>query len=112
MDGPYTVVASAARTATGNSGVLPFRVPLGSTLSFQVSTTAVSGTSPSMTLSVQWSNDGVNFAAADGSPDSFTAITAAGNVIKSVTAKGLYAQLVWTITGTTPSFTFSAQVAS
>lgn len=103
--GPFTLVASAARTATGNSGAMQLGDQ--SVLDLEVNVTAVSGTSPSMTLSVQWSNDGTNFGAPDGTPDAFAAITAAGTVEKQITVKGLYCQIVWTITGTSPSFTFS-----
>lgn len=60
-----------------------------------------------MTLSIQWSNDGTNFGNTDGTPDTFAAITTAGTVEKQITVKGLYCQITWTITGTTPSFTFS-----
>lgn len=102
--GPFTLV-SGTQTATGNSGSLALGDQ--SVLDLEVNVSAVSGTSPSMTLSVQWSNDGTNFGAPDGGGDTFAAITAATTVAKQLTVKGLYCQLVWTITGTTPSFTFS-----
>lgn len=101
-----TLVASAARTVTGNSGA----IGVGSnsaTVELEVEVTAVSGTSPSMTLSVLWSEDGVNFGAPDGSSDAFTAITATTNVVKALTVRAPYMEIVWTISGTTPSFTFS-----
>lgn len=101
-----TLVASAARTATGNSGA----IAVGSgaaTLELELEVTAVSGTSPSMTLSIQWSVDGTNFGNNDGSTDAFAAVTATGNVTKSIPVRAPYMQLVWTITGTTPSFTFT-----
>jgi len=41
-----------------------------------------------------------------------TAITTAVNRVKSFPIKGLFVRLVWTITGTTPSFTFSVDVGS
>ena len=103
--GPFTLVAAGARTATGNSGALALGDQ--SVLDLEVNVTAVSGTTPSMTLSVQWSNDGTNFGAPDGGGDTFAAITATGVVAKQLTVKGLYCQIVWTITGTTPSFNFS-----
>lgn len=98
--------ASAARTATGQ-GTL---VKLGAHAEFVsvlVNVTAVSGTSPSCTFTVEWSNDGTTWAQAD-TADTFTAITATGTKVKQFTVKGLYARLVWTISGTTPSFTFAA----
>jgi hypothetical protein len=100
-----SIVTSAPRTASGNSGpIAPFE-----NRDFDVSctVTAVSGTTPSMTLSIQWSHDGTTWYVSDPA-DVFTALTATGNVIKHVTAKAAYFRLVWTITGTTPSFTFSA----
>lgn len=102
--GPFTLV-SGTQTGTGNSGALALGDQ--SVLDLEINVSAVSGTTPSMTLSIQWSNDGVNFGPADGTPDAFAAITAAGTVAKQVTVKGLYMQLVWTISGTTPSFSFS-----
>lgn len=103
--GVYTIVSSSARTATGNSG--PLIMGYAPTINLEVNVSAVSGTTPSMTLSLLWSNDGVNFGAVDGTPDAFAAITATGAVVKQVSAKGLYLQVVWTISGTSPSFTFS-----
>lgn len=103
--GPFTLVASAAQTASGNSG--PLALNDASVLDLEVNVSATSGTTPSMTLSVSWSNDGTNFGAPDGGGDTFAAITAAGTVSKQLTVKGLWAQISWTITGTSPSFTFS-----
>lgn len=69
--------------------------------------TAVSGTSPSMTVNVEWSVDGSTWYVGD-TADNFTAITAAKKTSKIFVAKGLYARLNCTVTGTTPSFTYSA----
>lgn len=101
-----TLVASAARTATGSSSA----IAVGSgaaNLELELEVTAVSGTSPTMTLSIQWSDDGTNFGNNDGSTDAFAAVTATGNVTKSIPVRAPYMQLTWTIGGTTPSFTFS-----
>lgn len=110
-----TVVASAARTATGQSAALtpgaaaalsggapgqPSRIAL------VVNVTAVSGTTPSMTLTVQWSSDGTAWSDTE-TPEGFVAITATKNVVKEFTAKAAFYRLVWTISGTTPSFTFN-----
>lgn len=104
-ESPILVQASAAQTATGQTtGV---EIPLQSLrLAVMVNVTAVSGTTPSNTFSVQWSNDNINWAVAD-TADSFTAITATGNVVKDFTVKAKYFRVVYTISGTTPSFTFS-----
>lgn len=98
-----TLAASSARTTSGTSSSLGVA---GQTLALQVVVTAASGTTPSMALSVQWSNDGSTWSAADPI-DSMTALTAVGSAVKAFSAKAAYARVSWAITGTTPSFTFS-----
>lgn len=104
-----TVAASAARTETGNSGSI--QVPPGSpNLALLVDVTAQSGVTPTLDFSVEWSNDGTTFAAAD-TADTFAQITGAQvprQRAKSFAVKGKRFRVVWTIAGTTPSFTFSA----
>lgn len=99
------ILASAARTATGQSTAFP--IGGDDSLSVLVDITAVSGTTPSMTVNVEWSHDNVNWFIADPA-DAFTALTVAAKRVKIFTVKGLYARLNYTISGTTPSFTFSA----
>lgn len=101
-------VPSAARTISGNSGVLTLQ-RAASALNVLLFCTAVSGTTPNLT---EWSTDGTNFATVDTTADAFAAITAAANRVKSFPVKGSFARLVWVITGTTPSFTFSCDVGS
>lgn len=102
---PRTVVSSAARTTSGNSGAVGVFDP-GSTVSLLVDVTAVSGTSPTLDLSVEWSHDGTTWAAGE-TADTFGQITAAKTTVKAFTAKGPKYRIVWTIGGTTPSFTFA-----
>lgn len=99
------IKTSGAVTTTSQSNL--FEIGTGDDLAVMIDLTAVSGTSPNMTVSVQWSNDGSVWFNADPA-DAFTALTAAGKVTKLFTVKGLYARLNYTITGTTPSFTFAA----
>lgn len=99
-----SVTASTAKTVSGNSAAL--RVPSGSGLAVLADVTAVSGTTPSLTLTVEWSHDGITFVGAD-TADTFTAITTAAGKAKRFETKGEWFRVVWTITGTTPSFTFS-----
>jgi hypothetical protein len=99
------IKASGAVTATAQSAL--FEEGTGDDLAVMLDVTAVTGTSPSMTVSVQWSQNGTDWFTADPA-DTFTAITAATKVTKLFTIKGLYARLNYAITGTTPSFTFSA----
>jgi hypothetical protein len=97
---------SAARTVSNNG--TSTRVPLDSlSLAVTLNVTAVSGTTPSLTLSVEWSQDGATFAQADP-PDVFTAVSAAGARVKKFDVKGEFFRIVYAITGTTPSFTFTA----
>lgn len=99
------IKASGAVTATAQSSL--FEEGTGDELAVMLDVTAVTGTSPSMTVSIQWSQNGTDWFTADPA-DTFTAITAATKVTKLFTIKGLYARLNYAITGTTPSFTFSA----
>jgi hypothetical protein len=107
---PREVIASVARTITGESGLLvaggAIQYGRPSELNLLVDATAVSGTGPSMTLSVQWSVDQVVFAAADPA-DEFTAITAPAALARRFALKAPFYRVVWTIAGTLPSFTFS-----
>jgi hypothetical protein len=98
------VAASAARTTTGQSAAVQAQ---GRQVAVEVDVTAVSGSTPSMTLTVEWSDDnGTTWFLADP-PDTFTALTAAGKRVKEFDVKAPYFRTVWTISGTTPSFTFA-----
>jgi hypothetical protein len=66
----------------------------------------VSGTTPNLTITVEWSDDGTTWFLADP-PDTMTALTATGKRTKEFDVKAAYFRAVWTITGTTPSFTFA-----
>jgi len=100
-----TVHPSTARTATGNGQAI-VEADRGSTLALLVNVTAVSGTTPTLDLAVQWSVDGTNWAPAE-TPDTFTQITAIGLKAKTFAVKAPSYRVVWTIGGTTPSFTFT-----
>lgn len=105
--GARTVVSSAARTATGNSGAVGLLHASASRLNLLVDVTAVTGTSPTMDLTIKWSHDGSTFGGADGTADTFAQITATGAVSKQFTVKAPHYRVEWTLGGTTPSFTFS-----
>ena len=96
-------VASAARTASGNGAT---QTASGSSLAAMVRASAVSGALPTLAVQVHWSMDGVNFGPADPA-DAFTPITAAGALARQFTVKASHYRFVWSIGGTTPSFTFS-----
>lgn len=103
---PSTVVQSAARTVTGQSGPVASG-PIGKSVSLFIDCTAVGGVGPTLDLSLEWSNDGNSWAAAEPA-DTFTQITAAKKVVKTFARKAAMYRLRWTLGGTTPSFTFSA----
>lgn len=101
----FTALASAARTDTGTQelgSLADYRE-----ISIYIDATAVSGTSPSMTVTYESSHDGTTwFSNTVG-----TAITAVGKQIIKVAANiGKFGRLNYAISGTTPSFTFSAVV--
>lgn len=103
-----SVAASAARTATGNSGSKQVS-PDAPNLAILVDVTAQAGVTPTLTFSVEWSHDGTTFAAVD-TADDFVQITGAQvprQRVKAFAVKGKHFRVVWTVGGTTPSFTFS-----
>lgn len=105
--GTERVVASAARTTTGNSGPLPGFGPA-RTLRCQLDVTAASGSTPSLTVLVEDTLDGTNW----NTVGTFAAKTAAGREVVNVTTP--FADILrvsWTITGGTPSFTFAVDIS-
>lgn len=101
-----TALASAARTTSGtvDIGAIPGET---SELIVYLDATVVSGTTPSMTVIYQSSPDGINFF--DNTTG--TAMTVVSKtIIKVPTTTGRFGRLSYTISGTTPSFTFSAVV--
>lgn len=95
-------VPSAARSTNSQSSAV--QLPTNAdNVSIQINVTANSGT---LTPTVQWSNDNVNWASADPA-DAFTALTTVTNVVKSFPVKATLVRLAWTIaTGAT----FSADI--
>lgn len=99
-------VTSAARTTTGNSAAIACEKGLN--LNLMVEVTASSGTTPTLDFTVEWSMDGTNFGSLQAA-ESFTQITAATvRRLQQFPVKAPFFRLVWTIAGTTPSFTFQA----
>ena len=102
------VVASAAQTASGNSGILG---GYGSALSLrvQLAVTAASGTVPTLDMVVEDTVDGTNFFTIA----TFTQATGVTAAVQSVAPTASFTdriRLRWTIAGTTPSFTFAVQI--
>lgn len=109
-----TPVASADRTTTGQTAAI-FAGSAIETINVFVDATAVSGTSPSLVVSLEVSPDGGTTWYESGTA---TAITAVGtqkfkvSVYNNSTVLTSLYRLKWTITGTTPSFTFSVRTYS
>lgn len=102
------VVASAARTASGNSGALSGYGPP-QTLRAQLEVTAASGTSPTLNVLVEDTLDGTNW----NTVGTFAQRTAVGReVINITTPFADKVRVSWTVGGTTPSFTFSVKWAA
>lgn len=102
-----TLVSSAARTVSGDSGTIGGwgRV---STLRAQLDVTAVAGVSPTLNVVIEDTLDGTNWNALT---PAFTQRTAAGReVINITTPFSGNLRIRWTVGGTTPSFTFSVAV--
>lgn len=100
-----TILPSAARTASGTADIGDSAAEFDSVDIF-LDVTAASGTSPSLIATYQASVDGGTtwFDVTSGA-----AITAAGKQIINVSSRlGALGRLSYAITGTTPSFTFSA----
>ena len=101
-----TSVASAARTTTGNSGPIPGFGPA-DTLRAQLDVTAASGGTPNLVVLIEDTLDGTNW----NTIGTFAAKVAAGReVINITTPFASTLRVSWTITGTTPSFTFSVAI--
>lgn len=100
------VVASAARTVTGQSAA--FETGYARYVNADLDITAQSGTTPTITVSVEWSHDGGTTWVTADPADAFTQVGAAtARKMKSFVVKAPLARFVWTIAGTTPSYTFS-----
>lgn len=97
-------VASAARTASGNSGdLITFS---GVAARFLIAVTAVSGTSPTLTITIEGKTKGGNYVTLATS----TQITAVASQSIDVLRLPQTYRISWAIGGTSPSFTFETDV--
>lgn len=101
---------SAAQTATSqSSGRIVPGIRLGA---MHVNVSAVSGTTPTLEVKLQESADGINWADLPSFTTALlitTGLTRIANPAPSLILDG-YIRAVWTIGGTTPSFTFTVLV--
>jgi hypothetical protein len=96
------VIETLARTTNGNTGNI--QAAGGESLRAQLNVTAVSGTSPTLTVLIEDTLDGINY----NTIGTFAQKTAAGReVINITTPFSETLRVSWTIAGTNPSFTFS-----
>lgn len=103
--GTAELVASAARTTTGDSGALT-GWEYASKLRVQLDVTAASGTTPTLDVVVSDSLDGTNW----NTVGTFTQKVTTGRQVIDITT--LFADTIrvgWVIGGATPSFTFSVR---
>ena len=104
------LTSQASATASGTSSV-PLDVSLMTEIATFLVVNSASGTSPSLTVTLQDSADGIHWANAY----TFPAVTTGSTVLRAGWADlkyciGRYLQASWSITGTSPSFTFSVSV--
>lgn len=96
-----TLASSAARTSSGSGSSVStadFH-----TLRLTLAVAAASGTTPSLSVTVETSGDGSTWY----SVGAFAAKTAAATERKSFSGLDRYVRASWAVSGTTPSFTFS-----
>lgn len=99
------LMASAARTASGNSGLLD-DYDSADSLRVQLNVTAVSGVAPTLDLVIEDTLDGTNW----NTIGTFAQRTAVGREVINITIP--FADTIrvrWTIGGTSPSFTFDVR---
>jgi hypothetical protein len=103
FQGDQVVLAPSAVRTTNGSGT-PVATDVHSTTRLDLNVTAASGTTPSMTVTVETSKDGATNWVAAGA---FAAVTTTGVTRKTVGGLDRFVRVSWAITGTTPSFTFT-----
>ena len=103
VEGESVSLATGAKTATGNTGWLDSTEFEAAVLELDV--TAASGTTPTLDVTIETAEDA---AGTNGrSLGAFAQKTAAGNERKSFDGFDRFYRAVWTVGGTTPSFTFT-----
>lgn len=99
--GTRELASSAARTSNGTGSALQVEEFIEGRVFLDV--TAVSGTTPSLTVRIEDSWDGSTW----WNHTNFSAVSAATQKAVSLTTFGKYIRCKWNMTGTSPSFTFS-----
>lgn len=103
-----TPVASASRTASGNSGVLGGHYGAYSSIRAQLEVTAASGTTPTLDVTIEDTLDGTSF----NTIGTFTQATGTTREVINITSTfGDRLRVAWALGGTAPDFTFSVKWA-
>lgn len=97
------LAASAARTTSGTGATLDLEV-IGSTARLWLDVSAVTGATPSLTVTIEHSHNGTTWETL-GTP--FEPRSTAGAEYKAFPGARQYIRARWVITGTTPEVTFS-----
>lgn len=96
-----SLAASAARTTTGQAtGIQNIAY---TTFRLLLDVTAASGTTPTLDVTLQTSSDNATWATVG----TFAQKTAVSSERKAFSGLDRFVRVIWTIAGTTPSFTFS-----
>ena len=103
-----SALASAARTTSSASGNIVNAS--GRSVNFFMNVTAASGGTPNLVVKIQL-QEPITGAFIDMPGAAFAAVTGTGLSLLQVTNLQRNFQIVWTITGSTPSFTFSVGMA-
>jgi len=111
LDNQLLFYNNQAVTTNGNSAALDVKKTNVDGFAVGVAVKAVSGTSPTLTLSVQESDDGSAYNTIYTFPQ-FTGASAGAYVVAKVQSKKRYLRLAATVGGTSPSFTVHAGIVS
>lgn len=101
VEEPVVFVGSGARTVSASGAT--FEMGGNTNLRLDLDVTAASGTTPTLDATVQTSKDGATWRTLG----TFAQKTAISAERKSFGGCDRFARIIWTIGGTTPSFTFS-----
>ena len=97
-----TIQESTVETTSGNSAAFEAD---STDIGVSIDLTAISGTDPTISFSIEWSPDGANWGV--GEDVAFTELTATAVVSRIFSVKAPFFRLAWVIGGTAgPSMTF------
>ena len=107
-DTPETVVDDETVTATGASSAI--QAPDSGTFSLALRVDNTAGTTPTLDVDVEWSDDGgTTWFVAEGDTDDFTQVTTTdANLVATLTRRAPHYRLAYTVGGTDPSYDVTA----